>query len=86
MDQVEALAAERAKKLFGANHANIQPLSATIANLAVYLAVLKPGDKVLGIDLAVGHLRHGNPQHASGRRSGSTRRPCGRWPSARGRG
>lgn len=67
MDQVEALAVERAKKLFGADHANVQSLSATIANLAVYLAVLEPGDKVLGMDLAVGHLSHGNPQHASGR-------------------
>lgn len=67
IDRVEALAVERAKKLFGADHANVQSLSATIANLAVYLAVLEPGDKVLGMDLAVGHLSHGNPQHASGR-------------------
>lgn len=62
IDQVENLAVERAKKLFGAKYANVQPLSGTPANLAVYFAFLKPGDKILSMDLAAGgHLSHGSP-------------------------
>lgn len=61
-DQVETLAIERAKKLFGAEHANVQPLSGSPMNQAVYLAFLKPGDTVLGMDLSHGgHLTHGHP-------------------------
>jgi len=61
-DLVENLAIERAKKLFGAEHINVQPLSGAPANLIAYSAVLKPGDKVLGMDLSHGgHLTHGHP-------------------------
>jgi len=61
-DQVEALAIERAKKIFGADHVNVQPLSGAPANVAAYFAVLEPGDTVLGMDLSHGgHLTHGHP-------------------------
>lgn len=61
-DQVETLAIERAKKLFGAEHANVQTHSGAQANLAVYAALLQPGDTVLGMDLSHGgHLTHGHP-------------------------
>jgi glycine hydroxymethyltransferase len=61
-DVVETLAIERVKKLFGAQHANVQPLSGAAANLAAYAAILKPGDTVLGMDLSHGgHLTHGHP-------------------------
>lgn len=67
IDQIELLAIERAKKLFGAEHANVQPLSGTQANLAVYAAFLQPGDCVLAMDLrAGGHLSHGARSHISG--------------------
>lgn len=62
IDELEMLAIERAKKLFLADHANVQPLSGAPANLAVYSALLKPGDTVLGMDLTHGgHLTHGHP-------------------------
>lgn len=68
MDVVENLARERACRLFGAEHANVQPHSGTQANMAVYFAALQPGDKVLGMDLAHGgHLTHGSPVNFSGR-------------------
>ena len=68
VDKVEALAIERAKKLFGAEHANVQPHSGAQANCAVYAAVLQPGDKVLGMNLSHGgHLTHGNPANFSGK-------------------
>lgn len=61
-DAIETLAIERAKKLFGAEHINVQPLSGAPANMIVYSAVLKPGDKVLGMHLSHGgHLTHGHP-------------------------
>lgn len=61
-DVVETLAIDRAKKLFGAEHANIQPLSGASANMSVYAAILAPGDTVLGMDLSHGgHLTHGHP-------------------------
>ncbi len=61
-DQVETLAIERAKKLFGAEHVNVQPLSGAPANVAVYSALLQPGDTILGMDLSHGgHLTHGHP-------------------------
>lgn len=61
-DQIENLAIERAKQLFGAEHVNVQPLSGAPANTAVYFAFLKPGDTVLGMDLTHGgHLTHGHP-------------------------
>ena len=61
-DVVESLAIERAKKLFGAEHVNVQPLSGAPANMIAYSAVLAPGDKVLGMDLSHGgHLTHGHP-------------------------
>lgn len=67
VDIVENIAIERAKKLFGADYANVQPHSGTQANLAVYAAFLKPGDTVLGMSLAEGgHLSHGSPVNASG--------------------
>jgi len=68
VDQVETLAIERAKQLFGAEHANVQPHSGAQANTAVYAAVLQPGDKLLGMNLSHGgHLTHGNPANFSGK-------------------
>src|SRR5713226_994477 len=67
-DIVENIALERAKKLFGAEHANVQPHSGSQANMAVYFAVLKPGDTIMGMDLSHGgHLTHGHPLSYSGR-------------------
>jgi len=67
VDIAENLARERAKKLFGADHANVQPHSGANANMAVYLAALKPGDTVLGMNLSHGgHLTHGSPVNISG--------------------
>jgi glycine hydroxymethyltransferase len=67
IDIIEDLARERAKKLFGADHANVQPHSGAQANTAVYFAVLKPGDTVLGMNLTHGgHLTHGSPVNISG--------------------
>jgi len=67
VDIVEEIARERLKKLFGAEHANVQPHSGAQANAAVYLALLKPGDTVLGMSLAHGgHLTHGSPVNLSG--------------------
>jgi len=67
VDQAEQLAIDRAKALFGADHANVQPHSGTQANIAVYMTVLKPGDIVLGMNLAHGgHLTHGHPLNFSG--------------------
>jgi glycine hydroxymethyltransferase len=67
VDAVEELAIERAKKLFGAEHANVQPHSGSQANMAVYLTLLQPGDAVLGLDLAHGgHLTHGMKLNISG--------------------
>jgi glycine hydroxymethyltransferase len=68
IDQAENLAIERAKELFGAEHVNVQPLSGSPANLAVYMALLQPGDKVLGFSLDQGgHLSHGHPLNFSGK-------------------
>jgi len=68
VDKAEGLAIERAKKLFGAEHANVQPHSGSQANFAVYTAVLTPGDKILGMNLSHGgHLTHGNPANFSGK-------------------
>lgn len=68
VDEVETLAIERAKELFGAEHANVQPHSGAQANAAVYLAFLKPGDKILGLDLSHGgHLTHGAKVNSSGK-------------------
>ena len=68
VDQVERLAEERAKALFGAEHANVQPHSGTTANMSVYFAFLRPGDKLMGMDLSSGgHLTHGHPLSYSGR-------------------
>jgi len=67
IDEIESVAVERAKKLFNAEHANVQPHSGSQANAAVYLALLKPGDKILGFSLANGgHLTHGSPVNFSG--------------------
>jgi glycine hydroxymethyltransferase len=67
VDKIEALAIERVKKLFGAEHANVQPHSGSQANMAVYMTVLKPGDTILGMDLSHGgHLTHGHPLSYSG--------------------
>ncbi|MBM4194761.1 MAG: serine hydroxymethyltransferase [Gemmatimonadetes bacterium] len=67
VDEVERLAIDRASRLFGADHANVQPHSGAQANAAVYLAFLKPGDTVLGLDLSQGgHLTHGSPVNFSG--------------------
>src|SRR5687768_11973290 len=68
VDVAESLAISRAKKLFGAEHANVQPHSGAQANMAVYLALLNPGDTVLGMNLAHGgHLTHGHPLNFSGK-------------------
>lgn len=68
VDQVEELARERAKELFGAAYVNVQPHSGSQANAAIYLACLKPGDAVLGFDLSHGgHLTHGSPVNFSGK-------------------
>lgn len=68
IDQIEQLAIDRARQLFGADHANVQPHSGSQANLAAYLGVLKPGDTILAMDLAAGgHLTHGSPVNFSGR-------------------
>ena len=62
VDEVEQAAIDRAKQIFGAEHVNVQPLSGAPANIAVYFALLKPGDTVLGMDLSHGgHLTHGHP-------------------------
>ncbi|MFP4026263.1 MAG: serine hydroxymethyltransferase [Candidatus Brocadiia bacterium] len=67
MDKVEKLAIERAKKLFGAEHANVQPHSGSQANMAVYMAAVRPGTKILGMSLAHGgHLTHGHKSNFSG--------------------
>src|SRR6201994_1962568 len=67
-DKVEQLAIDRAKELFGADHANVQAHSGTSANVTVYMSTLKPGDTVLGMNLAHGgHLTHGHPLNFSGR-------------------
>jgi len=68
IDTIEQLAIDRAKKLFGAGHANVQPHSGSQANMAVYFAMLKPGDKMLTMDLSHGgHLTHGNKANFSGK-------------------
>ncbi len=68
VDEVEEIARERAKKLFGAEHANVQPHSGANANLAVFFALLQPGDTVLSMNLAHGgHLSHGSPVNISGK-------------------
>ena len=67
VDMIESLAIERVKKLFGAEHANVQPHSGASANMAVYLGLLNPGDTILGLSLDHGgHLTHGSPVNASG--------------------
>lgn len=67
VDKIEEIAQERAKKLFGAEHANVQPHSGAQANMAVFLYALKPGDTVMGMDLSNGgHLTHGSPVNFSG--------------------
>src|SRR5579864_371281 len=66
VDVAERLAIERAKRLFGAEHANVQPHSGTQANITVYMTAIKPGDTVMGLDLAHGgHLSHGHPLNFS---------------------
>ena len=68
VDEAENLARDRVKKLFGAEHANVQPHSGAQANMSVYSAVLKPGDTVLGMNLTHGgHLTHGSPVNFSGK-------------------
>ena len=68
VDIVETLAIERAKKIFGANYANVQPHSGAQANFAAYFALIKPGDTVMGMSLACGgHLTHGSPVNVSGK-------------------
>lgn len=68
VDEIEQIAIDRAKELFGAEHANVQPHSGSQANMAVYFSVLEPGDTVLGMDLSHGgHLTHGSPVNFSGR-------------------
>jgi len=68
VDEIEQLAIDRAKKLFGAEHVNVQPNSGSPANMAIYFAVLNPGDKIMGMDLSQGgHLTHGSPVNFSGK-------------------
>ena len=82
VDIVETLAIERAKKLFGAEYANVQPHSGAQANMAVFFALLNPGDTVLSMSLAHGgHLSHGSPVNMSGKYFNIKRRPalCCHW-------
>ena len=68
VDKIETIAIERAKKLFNAEHANVQPHAGSQANMGVYFAVLNPGDTILGMDLSAGgHLTHGSPVNFSGK-------------------
>jgi glycine hydroxymethyltransferase len=68
VDNAESIAIERAKRLFGAEHVNVQPHSGTQANMVIYFAMLKPGDTVMAMDLACGgHLSHGHPHNFSGK-------------------
>ncbi len=68
MDEIETLAIDRAKQLFGSDHVNVQPHAGSQANAAVYLALCNPGDRVMGMDLAQGgHLTHGSPANFSGK-------------------
>src|SRR5438067_2644865 len=68
VDDIERLAIDRAKQLFGAEHANVQPYSGSPANMGVYFALLEPGDTVLGMELSQGgHLTHGSPVSFSGK-------------------
>ena len=68
IDSIESIAIERAKKLFGAEHANVQPHSGSQANMAVYMSVLNPGDTILGMNLSNGgHLTHGSKVNFSGK-------------------
>lgn len=68
VDQIEEIAIERVKQLFGAAHANVQPHSGAQANFAVFLTLLEPGDKIMGMDLSHGgHLTHGSPVNVSGK-------------------
>ncbi|MBQ3866405.1 MAG: serine hydroxymethyltransferase, partial [Clostridia bacterium] len=68
VDEVEEIARDRAKRLFGAEHANVQPHSGANANLAVFFALLQPGDTVMGMNLSEGgHLSHGSPVNISGK-------------------
>jgi glycine hydroxymethyltransferase len=68
MDEIEQLAIDRAKELFGAEHVNVQPHAGSQANAAVYMAVCEPGDRVMGMDLSAGgHLTHGSPANFSGK-------------------
>ena len=68
IDEIEQIAIDRAKLLFGAEYANVQPHSGSQANASVYAACLRPGDKILGFDLSHGgHLTHGSPVNFSGR-------------------
>ena len=67
VDEVEQLAIDRAKELFGVDYVNVQPHSGSQANAAIYLSILKPGDKVMGMDLSMGgHLTHGSAVNFSG--------------------
>src|SRR5438270_2344478 len=68
VDKVEQIAIDRAKKLFGAEHANVQPHAGSPANMATYFALMRPGDRMLSLSLAQGgHLTHGSPVNFSGR-------------------
>src|SRR5438045_6667277 len=68
MDEIESLAIERAKQLFGADYVNVQPHAGSQANAAVYMAACQPGDRVMGMDLSAGgHLTHGSPANFSGK-------------------
>ena len=68
VDEIESLAIDRLKQIFKASWANVQPHSGAQANTAVFLACLKPGDKILGLDLSMGgHLTHGSPANFSGK-------------------
>ena len=82
IDPLETIARDRAKAVFGVDHANVQPYSGSPANLAVYLAFVQPGETIMGMALPMGgHLTHGWPVSATGKWFARSSTACGRTPA-----